>query len=95
MGSDMDRYGIVVFEVRQDTDGLFTATSPDLAGVCVAHRNLDKIVEDMPNIMRLWFKRHKGIDIRAYQGPTETSAGTVKIPVIPVPAEIAAQALAR
>jgi hypothetical protein len=94
-GSDMSQYEIVVFEVRRDADGLYTATSPDLTGVCVAHRDFDKIVNDMPDITRLWFKRNKGIDISVYQGPTETSDNTVKIPVIPVPAEIAAQALAR
>ena len=91
----MDKLEIVVFEVRQDADGLYTATSPQLAGVCVVHRDLDRIVEDMPNITSSWFQRNRGMDIRVYTGPTETSDEMTKFPVIPVPAEIAAQALAR
>lgn len=91
----MDKFGIVVFEVRQAADGLYSATSSQLAGVCVAHRDIDKILEDVPNIMRLWFKRHKGMDIEVYRGPSESRDGTMSIPAIPVPVEIAAQALSR
>jgi len=91
----MDKYGIVVLEVIQDRDGLYTATSPQLTGVFVAHRDLDKILDDVPNIMRLWFKRHKGEDIEVFKGPTQHSDGNQRISMVPVPVEIAAQALAR
>jgi hypothetical protein len=91
----MDKYGIVVLKVVQDRDGLYTATSPQLSGVFVAHRDLDKILDDVPNIMRLWFKRNKGTDIEVFKGPVHHSDGTQMISMVPVPAEIAAQALAR
>lgn len=91
----MDKFGIVVLEVTQDRDGLYTATSPQLKGVFVAHRELDKIVDDVPNIVRLWFKRHKDMDIEIFKGPTHHSDGTQMISMVPVPAEIAAKALAR
>ena len=85
---------VIVFKVRRDSDGLFTATSPQLSGVFVAHRELKKIVDDMPSIIQLWFKRHKNASVevltRAVSHTDDESvylAGTV-------PAEIAAQALA-
>jgi hypothetical protein len=90
-----DKLGIVVLNVLQDSDGLYTATSPQLAGVCVSHRDLDRILADVPNIMRLWFKRNKGLDIAVFRGPMVHSDHRHAIPLIPVPAEIAAQALAR
>jgi len=43
----------------------------------------------------MWFKRHKGIDIEVFMGPPHRSDGTHTISAIPVPAEIAAQALQR
>lgn len=90
----MEQFGIVVLEITQDRDGLYTATSPQLTGVFVAHRDLDKILDDVPNIMKLWFKRHKGMDIAIFNGETKHFDGTQKIPMITVPAEIAAKALA-
>jgi hypothetical protein len=86
---------IVVFKVRRDADGLFTATSPDLAGLCVVHSDIERIIEDMPNIVRLWYKRHRGIDIEPFFGPRKDFDDTTSFPVFPMPAEIAAQALAR
>ncbi|MBR0874476.1 hypothetical protein JQ633_29255 [Bradyrhizobium tropiciagri] len=88
-------HGIVVLQVIEDNDGLYTATSRQLAGVCVSHRDLNKILSDVPNIMRLWFKRNKGMDIEVFQGPVTQHDHTRTIPMIPVPAEIAARALAR
>ena len=45
-------YELVLFNITRDNDGLYTATSPDLSGVCVVHRDRARIVEDMPNIVR-------------------------------------------
>lgn len=59
---------VVVFKVRRDDDGLYIATSPQLSGVFVAHRDLDQIIEDMPNVIRLWFKRQKNNAVEVYQG---------------------------
>jgi hypothetical protein len=90
-----DQHGIVVLKVIQDRDGLYTATSPQLAGVCVSHRDLDAILEDVPNIMRLWFKRNRGVDIEVFTGRMVQSDHTHTVLMNTVPAEIAAQALAR
>ena len=90
-----DQCKVVVFEVRQDADGLYTATSPHLAGVFVAHRDLNKIVEDMPNIVQLWFKSHQNLDVEVATMPPRSYEGGTSYPIVPVPAEIAAQALAR
>ena len=57
---------IVVFNVSRDADGLYTATSPHLDGVCVVHRDRAKIIEDLPNIVRLWYRRHgQDVDFEA------------------------------
>jgi len=90
-----DKYGIVVLEIRQSADGLYTATSSDLEGVFIAHREFDKIVEDVPEVMRMWFKRNKNMDIEVFLRPPHRTDGTHTISAVPVPAEIAAQALQR
>lgn len=63
-----ENFEVVVFKVRRDADGLYTATSPDLAGVCVVHRDKDRIIEDMPNIVRLWYRRNRGIEVEPFCG---------------------------
>lgn len=90
-----DPHGIVVLKVVQDKEGLYTATSPQLAGVCVSHRDLETIMDDVPNIMRLWFKRNRGIEIEVFRGPVRQGDHSHTILMNTVPAEIAAQALGR
>ena len=87
-------YEVIVFKVHREPDGLYTATSPQLAGVFVAHRNLEKIVDDMPNIIQLWFKRHKNIAVEVLRGRSSTIDDTTAYLVGTVPAEVAAKALA-
>ena len=88
-------YEVVVFKLRRDADGLFTATSPDLEGVCVVHRDRDRIIEDMPNIVRLWYRSNRGIEVEPFWGASRDKDDTASIPMLTVPAEVAAQALAR
>ena len=96
MGSNMmENFEVVVIKVRRDQDGLSTATSPDLAGVCVVHEHKDRIVEDLPDIVRLWYKRHRGIDVEPFLGKSRDYDDTSSFPMFTVRAEIAAQALAR
>jgi len=90
-----DKCEIIVVEIKQDPDGLYAATSPQLAGVCVMHRDVGRIVNDIPNIIRLWFKSNRGIDIQVFSGPEQHFDDTLAIPHIPVPVEIAAQAIGR
>ena len=94
-GEHMTEQGIVVVKITRDETGLYTAVSDDLVGVFVAHRNRDLIVEDMPNIIRQWFRRNRGMDVTVFHGPTEHVDDSWKLTHYPVPAEIAAAALAR
>jgi hypothetical protein len=86
---------IVVFKIRRGSDGLYTATSPDLSGVCVVHRDMARIIEDVPNIVRRWFERHRGMQVEPFLGPRQDHGDVTAFPVYAVPAEIAAQAMAR
>jgi len=88
-------HGIIAIKVERSATGLFTATSDDLEGVYVAHRDLDKIIEDMPAIVEQWFKVRRKEDMTVFRGPVTPWDGGVKIPAIPVPAQIAAKAIAR
>ena len=56
----------VVVKIRREADGLFVATSPELAGVCVVSADLEAIIEDLPAIVRLWYRSHHGIDIEPF-----------------------------
>ena len=88
-------YEIVVFNVSRDADGLYTATSPHLDGVCVVHRDRAKIIEDMPNIVRLWYRRHRGIEVESFWGESRDVDDQSAVPMFTIPAEIAAQHLGR
>ena len=88
-------FEVIVFHVRRDQDGLYTATSPDLAGVCVVHRDRELIIDDMPNIVRLWYKRHRGIEVEPFWGTRRDTDDTFAVPMFTLRAEIAAQALNR
>lgn len=88
-------WDFVRFEVSKSHDGLYTATSPELSGVFIAHRELSKIVDDLPNIIKLWFKTNRDQIVEVFQGPIREHDDSLSVQAIPVPAEIAAQALAR
>jgi hypothetical protein len=88
-------YEIVWIQLRRDGDGLYTATSPDLQGVCVVHRDKAAIIEDMPNIVKLWYRRHRGIEVEPFWGATRDIDGASDIPFLTIPAQIAAQQLGR
>jgi hypothetical protein len=64
---DSDDITIVRVHVERNCTGLFMATSPDISGIYVAHRDLNAIYADMPNVIRLWFKRVEGRDVRVFQ----------------------------
>ena len=88
-------YEIVLIKLRRDRDGLYMATSPDLAGVCVVHRDRDAIIDDIPNIVKLWYRRNRGIEVEPFGGATRDIDGGSDIPFLTIPAEIAAQELGR
>jgi hypothetical protein len=91
----MAENGIIAVQIRRSRTGLFTATSETLEGVYVAHRDLTKIVADLPNIIRHWFKTHRKEDVVVFTAPAEQSDDMTSVLAKTVPAEIAAQAIAR
>jgi hypothetical protein len=95
MSGQSGQFEIVVVDLRQDADGLYTATSRHLAGMCVVHRDRDAIKGDMPDIVRHWYKRNRGIEVEVFWGEERQSDGTTSIPAMTVPVEVAAQALGR
>jgi len=88
------QFEIVVVDLRQDADGLYTATSRHMAGVCVVHRDCKAIIDDMQDVVRHWYRRHRGIDVEVFWGEQRETDGTLSIPAMTVPVEVAAQALA-
>jgi len=89
-----DNFEIVVFQLRREADGLYTATSPELSGVCVVHRDREKIIQDMTNIVRLWYKRNRDRDVAVFLGPEKEADNILSILASTIPAEIAARHLA-
>jgi hypothetical protein len=85
---------IIVVRIARDEAGLYFATSDDLEGVHVAHRDPYKIIDDLPNVIRLWYKR-RNKDVTVFRGPVEHYDHHYSVPAMTVPAEIAAAALAR
>jgi hypothetical protein len=87
-----DSLDIITIKLSKSATGLFSATSEALDGVYMAHRDLTKIVADLPEVVKRWFKVHKNEDVTVFVSPLD---GETTIGAIPVPAQIAAQALAR
>lgn len=90
-----EKAGYIAVRIAQSSSGLFTATSNDLPGVFVAHRDIDKIADDMPAIIQRWFKHHRGLDVTVLSGPLQKFDDSFGMLANCVPAEIAAQALGR
>jgi hypothetical protein len=59
------------------------------------HRDRQAIIDDMPDIVRHWYKRHRGMDVEVFCGAGRRSDGTVSFPAMTVPVEVAARELAR
>jgi len=95
MSGQSGQFEIVVVDFRQDAGGLYTATSRHLAGMCVVHRDRNAIIDDMPDIVRHWYKRNRGIEVEVFWGEERQSDGAVSMPVMTIPVEVAAQALGR
>ena len=73
---------IIAVRIHQSTTGLYTATSDALEGVYVAHRDLQRIVQDLPNVIRQWFKSRRGEDVTVFAGPVERLDGSLAMPAI-------------
>jgi hypothetical protein len=92
-------YEIIRVVLERSESGLFSATSPDMAGVCVSHRDINAIHDDFPNIIKIWFKNHRKIDVDVFNEPLPEawaqSSDGFEWKTIALPAEVAAMALAR
>lgn len=60
---------VIRVELERDQAGLYVATSPDLKGVCIAHRNVWAIHDDFPSIVALWFRENLGREVDVFNGP--------------------------
>jgi len=80
---------VVRVRVDRHKRGLFMATSPDISGIFLAHRDLNAILADIPNVIRLWFKRHHNLEVRVFQEAVWQEANTVDITALAMPPEIA------
>lgn len=85
----------VSIEIHRHSDGLFMACSPELTGVCVTHRDLALIKEDIPNIVKLWYKRQRGSDVEVYLQPATNVDGHYSVNLVSIPAHMAAEQLGR
>lgn len=85
-----DKFRIIPIAVSRSDSGLLTATSDELDGIYVAHRDIKKIVEDMPRVIQRWFKIHRKMDVRVFVSSVEKLDDSFTIPTISVPVEIAA-----
>jgi len=86
--------GFIRVMLEQSSTGLYIATSPDLSGVCVTHRDLQAILDDFPSIVKLWFKSNRKLDVEVFSGPIPTKKDVVWQSIV-VPAEVAARELQR
>lgn len=82
---------IRVIRIRIDRHqrGLFMATSPDISGLYLAHRDLNAILADIPNIVRLWFRRRYNLDVRVFQEAIPHEAHTIDVTALAMRPEIA------
>ncbi len=81
--------------LERSNTGLYIATSPDLAGVCVTHRDIRAIHDDFPNVVKLWFKSTHDIDVEVYNKSLPQDEDQMSWQSIVLPAEVAAAHLNR
>jgi hypothetical protein len=86
---------IIVVKISRDDAGLYHASSAQLAGVFVSHRELDKIVDDMPEVIRQWYWRHRHMDVEVFQAKPHQTDREYAIAAMAIPAKIAAEAIGR
>ena len=63
----VDEFGVIRVRIDRHRKGLYMASSPDIPGLHVAHRDLNAILADLPNVVRLWFKNTHKLDVRVFQ----------------------------
>jgi hypothetical protein len=81
---------LIRIRIERSADGLYCATSPDLTGICLTHRNIAAIYDDMPNVIRLWYKSNRGADVEVMQAPLPAENDGFDWKSVAIPAEIAA-----
>lgn len=86
---------IVRIQMEQSETGLFKAWSEDLPGLLVTHRDLAAIKADLPNIIKIMFKRRHGLDVEVLEAMPQKCVDTsprVFPDWVAIPAHIAHEA---
>lgn len=85
-----DEIGIVRVRIERNRKGLYMATSPDITGLHVAHRDLNAILADLPNVIRLWFRRAHNVEVRVFQEAVQHADDGFDVTALTMPAHVAA-----
>jgi hypothetical protein len=85
---------IVRISIEQTDSGLFKATSEDLPGLLVTHRDIAAIRTDLPSIIKLVFQRRHNLDVEVREAMSQKCVGAGAPRLVPdwvaIPAHIAA-----
>jgi len=84
------RASIITIEIEEGTEGLLYATSPELPGMLVAERDLERLTAEIPRVIVLMF-RAKGEDVRVLPARRPATDRTLSpTPWVAIPADIIA-----
>ena len=86
---------IVRIDLAQTDSGLFVATSKDVPGLFVTHRDVAAIRSDMPTVIRAMYRRLYGLDVTVVEARHGADRGSPSAMPdwVALPAHIAADAM--
>ncbi len=87
--------GALSFRVEiEERDGWFTATSQDLPGLCLAHTDLESILNGLPWAIGVLLSKSHGRDYHVVRSPYAGDPDSDRAPWVAIPPEIASAQLA-
>jgi len=63
----------IIIEYKKDGGGVFVATSRDVPGLLLAHRNREAVIGDIPAAIKLLFKLNRGEDVNVFPAEDKTA----------------------
>ncbi len=72
-----DLVGVVTVNVREK-NGFYVASSKELLGLYIADTDKERVLADVPNVIRALLKEERGLDVQVVPGtftPSEIQAG--------------------
>lgn len=63
---------IVRIQLEKDESGLIFATSGDLPGLFLAHRDLSAMKTDIPNVIRLLYQRRYNVSVEIVEANAQS-----------------------